>query len=48
MNRYIVTFRPDNRKVEVDRDTTLLQAALRCGVYLYSACGGDGVCGRCR
>jgi uncharacterized 2Fe-2S/4Fe-4S cluster protein (DUF4445 family) len=48
MEKYKVTFYPDNKSVEVPRDTTLLSAAISAGVYINSACGGDGVCGRCR
>ncbi len=48
MNKFKVTFFPDNKSVEVARDTTILSAALSCGVYIKSDCGGDGVCGRCK
>jgi len=34
--------------VEVAKDTTILSAALACGVYIKSDCAGDGVCGRCK
>ncbi|MDD2680259.1 MAG: ASKHA domain-containing protein, partial [Candidatus Omnitrophica bacterium] len=30
------------------KDTTILSAAISCGVYIKSDCGGDGVCGRCK
>jgi uncharacterized 2Fe-2S/4Fe-4S cluster protein (DUF4445 family) len=48
MEKFKVTFYPDNKTVEVERDRTILSAALSAGVYINSACGGDGVCGRCR
>ncbi|MDD5775837.1 MAG: ASKHA domain-containing protein [Candidatus Omnitrophica bacterium] len=48
MTKFTVTFYPDNKSVEVDKDRTVLSAALSAGVYVNSACGGDGVCGRCR
>lgn len=48
MRKHTVTFKPDNKTVEVARDTTILEAALSCGVYINSSCGGDGVCGRCK
>lgn len=48
MAKVKVTFLPDNKQVEVARDTTILSAALSAGVYINSACGGDGVCGRCK
>jgi len=48
MDKFKVTFHPDNKTVEVEKDRTILSAALSAGVYINSACGGDGVCGRCR
>lgn len=48
MEKFKVTFYPDNKTIEVPRDTTILSAAISCGIYINSACGGDGVCGKCR
>lgn len=48
MQKFKVKFIPDNKIAEVAEDATILSAALSCGVYLNSACGGDGVCGKCR
>jgi len=48
MNKYRITFYPDNKSIEVPEDTTILSAAISCGVYINSACGGDGVCGKCK
>jgi uncharacterized 2Fe-2S/4Fe-4S cluster protein (DUF4445 family) len=48
MEKYKVTFYPDNKTVEVAKDTTILNAAISAGVYIKSACGGDGVCGQCK
>jgi len=48
MERFRVTFYPDNKTVEVEKDRTILSAALSAGVYIASHCGGDGVCGRCK
>jgi uncharacterized 2Fe-2S/4Fe-4S cluster protein (DUF4445 family) len=48
MQKFKVKFVPDNKTVEVPEDTTILSAALSCGLYINSACGGEGVCGRCR
>ncbi len=48
MDKFKVTFLPDQKTVEVPKDTTILSAALSCGISLNSACGGDGVCGRCK
>ncbi len=48
MNKFKVTFYPDNKSIEVVKDTTILSAAISCGVYINSNCGGDGVCGKCK
>ena len=48
MQKFKVTFYPDNKTVEVARDTTVLAAAISAGIYINSACGGEGVCGRCK
>ncbi len=48
MEKFKVTFYPDKKTVEVDKDKTILAAALSCGIEINSACGGDGVCGRCK
>ena len=39
---------PDNKIIEVEKDKTILSAAISAGVYINSVCGGDGVCGRCK
>ncbi|HNX81855.1 MAG TPA: ASKHA domain-containing protein [Candidatus Omnitrophota bacterium] len=48
MEKYTVTFLPDNKKVEVEKDKTILSASLSAGVYINAPCGGEGVCGRCK
>jgi len=48
MEKFKVTFYPDNKTVEVPKDTTILSAAVSGGIYINSSCGGDGVCGRCK
>lgn len=48
MEKYKITFFPDNKIVEVEKGKTILSAALTAGVYINSSCGGDGVCGRCK
>lgn len=45
---YKIKFLPDNKEVEVDEGTTLLQAAEKADVYVSSLCGGEGLCGECR
>ncbi len=48
MEKFKVTFVPDNKTVEVERHCNVLSAAISAGIYINSACGGDGVCGKCR
>jgi uncharacterized 2Fe-2S/4Fe-4S cluster protein (DUF4445 family) len=48
MGKYKVTFLPDNKEVEVEESTSLLEAAEKAGVYINSLCGGQGLCGECR
>jgi uncharacterized 2Fe-2S/4Fe-4S cluster protein (DUF4445 family) len=48
MEKFKVTFYPDNKTIEVERGKTILSAAISAGVHINSTCGGDGVCGRCK
>ncbi len=48
MEKFKITFYPDNKSIEVVKETTILSAAISAGAYINSACGGDGVCGRCK
>ncbi len=48
MATYKVAFFPDGKEVEVEAESTLMQAAEKAGVYINSLCGGKGVCGKCR
>ncbi|MFA5356425.1 MAG: ASKHA domain-containing protein [Candidatus Omnitrophota bacterium] len=48
MEKFKVTFYPDNKSIEVEKDKTILSAAISAGVYINTSCGGDGVCGRCK
>jgi uncharacterized 2Fe-2S/4Fe-4S cluster protein (DUF4445 family) len=42
-----VTFLPSYRKIEVERGTTILDAAQRAGLSMNVVCGGQGKCGKC-
>jgi uncharacterized 2Fe-2S/4Fe-4S cluster protein (DUF4445 family) len=42
-----VCFLPDNTTVETPLGSTILDAAVRAGIKLYTACGGRGTCGKC-
>ncbi|MFH1578150.1 MAG: ASKHA domain-containing protein [Candidatus Omnitrophota bacterium] len=48
MERFKVTFHPDNKTVEIEKGKTILSAAISAGIHINSSCGGDGVCGRCK
>ncbi|MEW6181782.1 MAG: ASKHA domain-containing protein [Bacillota bacterium] len=48
MSKKLVSFFPDNLRVEIDTGQTILQAAAKAGIALRGACGGKKVCGRCR
>ena len=48
MKTYKVTFLPEKKEVEVEEDTTLLQAAEKADVFINNLCGGEGLCGECR
>lgn len=48
MEKFKVTFYPDNKSIEADKGSTLLSSAISAGIYINSSCGGDGVCGRCK
>lgn len=48
MEKFKVTFHPENKVIEADKGSTLLSCAISAGIYINSSCGGDGVCGRCK
>jgi uncharacterized 2Fe-2S/4Fe-4S cluster protein (DUF4445 family) len=48
MEKFKVTFYPDDKTIEVDKGKTILSASISAGVYINSSCGGDGICGRCK
>jgi len=48
MSKYKISFLPDEKEVEVEAGTTIMEAAEKAGVYINNLCGGKGVCGKCR
>lgn len=48
MEKFKVVFKPSGKTAEVKKGADLLSAAVSCGVYINSSCGGEGVCGRCK
>jgi len=43
-----IIFYPDNKEINVDQGTGILEAAIMAGVHINSPCGGKGVCGKCK
>jgi uncharacterized 2Fe-2S/4Fe-4S cluster protein (DUF4445 family) len=48
MAQHKVVFAPLQATVTVETGTTLLEAAGKAHITIDSACGGDGICGRCK
>jgi uncharacterized 2Fe-2S/4Fe-4S cluster protein (DUF4445 family) len=45
MGTYRITFMPDEKSVEVESGTTIMEAAEKADIHINSLCGGEGVCG---
>ena len=45
--QYEIVFLPSNQRARVESGTSLLEAARSVGLPVASACGADGICGRC-
>ena len=48
MPKYTVTFYPSERKIAVEAEENLLQAAMEAGIHINASCGGSGTCGKCK
>jgi len=48
MQEFTVKFKPQDKSIKVAKGTDLLAAAIRAGIVLPAACGGEGLCGKCR
>jgi len=48
MEKIIITFQPEGKRVEVVNNDSILSAALKAGVDLISICNGKGTCGKCK
>ncbi|MFO7884755.1 MAG: ASKHA domain-containing protein [Desulfobacteraceae bacterium] len=46
--KHTIVFEPYKREVKIDRDETVLRAAMEAGVHINASCGGQGICGKCR
>lgn len=47
MEKVQVTIMPENLQVEVEKGSTILEAAQAADISVKSSCGGQGTCGRC-
>jgi len=43
-----INFQPDNKKIEVKPETTILKAAMLANIHLSHKCGGRGACLTCK
>ena len=48
MSKITVIFQPEGKRVEIEKDNSILSAALKAGTDLTSICGGKGKCGKCK
>jgi uncharacterized 2Fe-2S/4Fe-4S cluster protein (DUF4445 family) len=48
MKKYRIKFLPSERIFDADDGETILDAAMKAGVYINASCGGNGSCGKCR
>ncbi|HSB07218.1 MAG TPA: ASKHA domain-containing protein [Thermodesulfobacteriota bacterium] len=48
MPKHTITFHPSGRKISVDSETDLLQAAMEAGIHINASCGGSATCGKCK
>jgi uncharacterized 2Fe-2S/4Fe-4S cluster protein (DUF4445 family) len=48
VQKYTITFHPADRKILVDPEENLLQAAMEAGIHINASCGGSATCGKCK
>jgi uncharacterized 2Fe-2S/4Fe-4S cluster protein (DUF4445 family) len=48
MKEFTINFTAQKKKIRVARGTDLLTAAIKSAVMIHAACGGAGLCGKCR
>ena len=47
MEGYNVKFMPQGIELQVEADTTILEAQIKAGLTPDAPCGGKGTCGKC-
>lgn len=48
MKEFTVNFTAQKKKIKIAQGTDLLTAAIKSGIMVHAACGGEGVCGKCK
>jgi uncharacterized 2Fe-2S/4Fe-4S cluster protein (DUF4445 family) len=48
MKEFTINFTAQKKKIKVAQGTDLLTAAIKSGVMVHAACGGSGLCGKCK
>ena len=48
MKEFTINFKDQKKKVKVPQGTDLLTAAIKSGIMVHAACGGEGICGKCK
>ncbi|MDP2928982.1 MAG: ASKHA domain-containing protein, partial [Candidatus Omnitrophota bacterium] len=48
MKEFTINFTSEKKRAKVAQGTDLLTAAIKAGVMIHAACGGEGICGKCK
>lgn len=48
MTDFLVKFNDQKKEIRVAKGTDVLTAAIKAGIALHAACGGEGLCGKCK
>ena len=48
MKEFTINFTAQKKKMKVIQGTDLLTAAIKSGIMVHAACGGEGICGKCK
>ena len=43
-----ITFLPDEKNIEVNKGTSILEVLEKAGISIDTPCGGKGICGKCK
>lgn len=48
MKEFTINFTLQKKKIKLPQGTDLLTAAIKAGIMMHAACGGEGICGKCK